>query len=735
MNTVLDDNKKLCLPNSEIIQMSPTMSMIFEVGDLAAASPATVSRCGMVYLEPHQLGWKPLLTSWLNSLPKALGTKARKHIETLFLSMMPPALRCVRRELKEISPTEDIGLARTTMRIMLSLMDSFMPIGEGDDALPAPGATYDENTKMQMVEGMFLFAMVWSVGCTTDGAGRVKFNDFFRTLSAGQVPEGYADYAGDKFPSLSLPPIPLESASTVYDYKFDVQGRSWCLWTDTIEKLEILPGSQFSDIIIPTKDSARYTFLLDLALQHNQPLLMVGPTGTGKSVYMNRHLLQGLPKDKWTPVFITMSARTSANMVQDQVDGRMDKRKKGVYGPPIGRKSVVFVDDLNMPSKETYGAQPPIELLRQFMDYSGWYGRDNVFRSMVDVQFVAAMGPPGGGRTFVTNRYTRHFNNLALANVSDDTLAGIFRTILSWHLGSYPPSLGPLCPSIISATLEVYAQSMSKLLPTPTKSHYTFNLRDFARVVQGVMMMPASLLPPEPPAASKVFKRLWVHEVFRVFYDRLVDDKDRQWLIDQLKSTVQKHLGEDFEALFEPLLSTPEGQEQGPVITHEHMRRCFFGDFLDAEAAEPSERRYGEVSDVPKLLSTMEEYLIDHNATSKRPMNLAMFLFAVEHVSRICRLLKQPGGNMLLVGVGGSGRQSLTRLAAFISGMELFQVEISKSYTKTEWREDLKKILKKAGGEAKPAVFLFSDTQIKDESFVEDVSLIHMNKSLSALLI
>jgi dynein heavy chain len=72
----------------------------------------------------------------------------------------------------------------------------------------------------------------------------------------------------------------------------------------------------------------------------------------------------------------------------------------------------------------------------------------------------------------------------------------------------------------------------------------------------------------------------------------------------------------------------------------------------------------------------MEDYLLDFNSTSKRPMNLAMFLFAVEHVSRICRLLKQPGGHMLLVGVGGSGRQSLTRLAAFICGMEVFQVRV-----------------------------------------------------------
>lgn len=82
MNTVLDDNKKLCLNSGQILTLTPQMTMMFEVEDLAVASPATVSRCGMVYMEPESIGIKPLIDSWTKVLPEQL-KKRTKFMTTL----------------------------------------------------------------------------------------------------------------------------------------------------------------------------------------------------------------------------------------------------------------------------------------------------------------------------------------------------------------------------------------------------------------------------------------------------------------------------------------------------------------------------------------------------------------------------------------------------------------------------------------------------------------------------
>lgn len=409
----------------------------------------------------------------------------------------------LRHDLQEPVETVDNNLVQSLFRIL----DSYLAEYIETEVKKVPAEKVEE--LYSMIPQLFVFSLVWSVGTTTTLPGREKFDLWLRK----KLP-----IVGVDFPEEKL----------VYDYAFDRPNRRWISWFETVGEYTVDIKTSYNEIVVPTLDSIRMKHLTARILTSGKHVLVPGPTGTGKSVNTTEMLTYELPEE-YQALTMTFSAQTSANQTQDYLDDKFEKRRKGVYGPPVGKKFVIFVDDLNMPKKEEYGAQPPLELLRQFLDHGGWYDRkskEKPFNRIEDIVFVAAMGPPGGGRSVITGRLQRHFNVLTYTDLQAESIQTIFTSIINAFLYSFAAEIKAAITPVVEATLRVYDQVLNgPLKPTPNKSHYTFNLRDISRIAQGVCLAdrrgtiePVHLV------------RLWVHENQRVFGDRLIDDTDRKWL-------------------------------------------------------------------------------------------------------------------------------------------------------------------------------------------------------------
>lgn len=130
----------------------------------------------------------------------------------------------------------------------------------------------------------------------------------------------------------------------------------------------------------------------------------------------------------WVPVTFNFSAQTTSKRIQDIIELKFEKRKRTLLTPPIGKRVCVFVDDVNMPRLDTYGSQPPIELLRQVLDFGGFYDRNKLFwKTIEDMVLTTACAPPGGGRNPLSPRFMRHFGMLVIPMPTDASLRAIFK--------------------------------------------------------------------------------------------------------------------------------------------------------------------------------------------------------------------------------------------------------------------------------------------------------------------
>jgi dynein heavy chain len=679
MNSVMDDNKLLTLPNGERVRLQKHCSLLFEVSDLKQASPATVSRCGMVYLDPKNLGNRVVFEKWLVTRSKLEG----EILRSLFDKYIPPAIDyifegvqkdVVTQKLATIIPVTAIGMVKQLCSMLTVLL------------------TREDIVEARIIESIFIFSVVWSLGASLVEDSRVLFDIFLKRMSDWNIIENPDVVAG----AGQLPGV----LPTLYEYFFDTNDVKWVPWSSKIPTNSLkLSEQKFYQVLIPTVETVRSTWLLEASIQAHTPLLFVGESGTAKTVTINNYFAK-LDPEKYVKLTINFSSRTSSIDLQRTLESNVERWTKGTWGPSPGKHLVVFLDDLNIPAVDKYGTQQPIALLKLLIEKGGFYdrGKELNWKNLRNVQFVAAMAPPGGARNVTDPRFLSLFNIVYIPVPSTDTLSNIYSTILGSHLEPFHDGIKEVGQLLTGATLKLYNSILAALPATPSKFHYLFNLRDLSRVYEGLCLTSLDKFD-----TRESFVRLWRNEALRVFSDRLISKEDRKFVSDKLTELIAEFYPEEaFSALSNPLV---------------------FGDF---KVSDDSIRVLEDYKNYEGVKPYFEETLLNYNEKNI-PMNLVLFDDAIEHLIRILRVIRRPRGHALLVGIPGSGKQSLARLSAFVARYSIFEISLSRAYGEAEFKEDLKKLYNILGIEGKETLFLFTESHLAKEAFME-----YLNNMLTA---
>ncbi|EDQ88776.1 outer dynein arm heavy chain beta [Monosiga brevicollis MX1] len=654
LNTVMDDNKILTLASNERIALQPSMRLIFEIANLTYASPATVSRAGILFVNPTDLGWNPFVASWIEQL-ESPGQK--NNLMILFEKYVPPCLDAMRSRFKTITPMTEWSMINTLCHLL--------------ELLLTPENT-PEGCAKEDYELYFAWAAVWAFG---GQLFKDQLIDWREEFSKWWVTE----FKTIKFPT----------GGTVFDYYINPQEKKFASWTELVPEFEFDAEMPLSAALVPTSETVRIRYWMDRLVAAGHPVLLVGSPGTGKTAnILNK--LQELD-DNWMSTIASFNHYTVHHTMQAVLEEPLEKKAGKNYGPPGTKRLIYFVDDLNMPEVDLYGTASPHTIMRQHLDYNSWYDRQkHTIKVVANTQYMASMNPKAGSFT-INPRLQRHFSVFAASQPGSEALTHIYTSLFTGHLkhAGFSSSVLKVADKVVQAAIAVHNKVSSTFLPTAIKFHYLFNLRDLSNLFQGLAFGQAESIKTPLQVA-----RLLYHELERVYSDKLVDESD----IEQFNGITEAALTSVFGDLDrEQLVANPK--------IHVH-----FADGI-------GEPRYKEIKNMQSLQSVLQEALNSYNEVNAA-MNLVLFRDAMQHVCRINRILESPRGNALLVGVGGSGKQSLSRLAASISGLDTFQIALSKGYGMNELKADLAQCFVKAGQKGAGVMFLMTDAQVGDERFL-----------------
>jgi len=726
LNTVLDDNKILTLANAERIPMIDNCRMTFEVENLNNASPATVSRCGIIYVSETDLNWEPLIDTWIKDRQESKifsnpeeGNWVFEFKEKYFVK--PDLFTLLIKQFLYVMYSPPILRINQLLNLFTSLLQYYLQRQEQIDKI-----TY---------ERIFVYSLAWAIGGLFETEEREKFHKFLESRNA------------------PLPPISAQRQSvdkeTVFDYYMDPTLKNWKLWE--ADQWQPPKRLAFSQLLIPTIDSTRAEFIIKkiagLPLMRSEKrkeqgqlsTILVGGPGTAKTSVI---LMYTSKFDQNQMMFkrINFSSATSPFNFQEQIESEVEKKQGKTFVPRGGKRMTVFIDDMSMPFVNLWGDQITLEITRQLIEWKGFYFLSKedrgAFEQIEGLQYLGAMNHPGGGRNDIPNRLKRHFFIINMTSPSQRSIENIYGKILEvlFNPKRYSSEVINMKNLLIDSTITLWEQVKRRLLPTPAKFHYVFNIRELSRVFQGICAVAQKheykVIQNTSQLKEKIRQELfliglWRHECERVFEDKLINNNDKKVFHDILDKVTKEKFRDSLGFDDEQLMTT--------MLFADFQREDKFNEYGELEEEAPFV--YEAVPDIEAIRKRINKKLDDYNEKfPSKKMNLVVFDDALKHLLRITRIINSPRGNCLLVGVGGSGKQSLTKLASFICKQLFFQISLTKSYGENNLKDDIRNLYREAGPLGKNVTFILTDSEIKTEDFLESINSMLATGEIAGLI-
>jgi dynein heavy chain len=673
MNTVMDDNKTLTLASNERIPLTAPMRLLLEIENMREASPATVSRGGVIFMNATDVGWMPFVVSWIAN--REYETEKTMMLK-LFQSYPSPLFEWMRKNCDTIVPLPEICRIQHLCYILEGIL------GNGDNFAGQCKQMGPEAASL-LLESYFLYALMWSIGGATFTDKQVdhrkKFHNFikdeFKTIRFPEEGEIF-DYC-------------VEESQFPLQMKDEVWSSPWKAWSEKVDGYNHQRAEVFGNIYVATMETQRLSYLLDLLLPYKHAVMFVGGAGTGKTTIM-MDKLRNIDSDVYASMNINMNCFTDSMLLQTAMESVLEKKTGRTFGPTGTKKMIYFIDDINMPQVDKYGTQQPIALMRQLFDYAGWYSRDKLtWRDIQNVQVISCLNPTAGS-FYIDPRLQRSYCTYAVQMPGAAALQTIFTSILTGHFEVFSPEIQKGVAAYVNGTVEIQNIVANTFYPTAVKFHYIFNLRDVGNIFEGLLRSEAAYYP-----NNLLMARLWYHECERVFADRMISRDDLDKFDEILANVAKKNFGDSVP--FDKLSARP----------------IMYTSFTTPGNSD-EEHPYCGIEDEEKLSQILTDKLHEYNETNA-VMELVLFTMAIEHICRITRCLDKPRGNALLVGVGGSGKQSLSKLSGFICGYENFQITVTATYGMNDFKENMLYLYTRAGCKGIGTCFILTDGQIVNE--------------------